>query len=73
MQAVLDHAVPYLHVREAFGQKIGHFQVRQERNFCPLFSLKLRRLRLVVVEALHGEGDLLFMLGLHYVIMSSLG
>lgn len=27
MQAVLDCAVPYLHVREAFGQKIGHFQV----------------------------------------------
>ncbi|TNN84270.1 Isovaleryl-CoA dehydrogenase, mitochondrial [Liparis tanakae] len=29
MQAVLDHAVPYLHVREAFGQKIGHFQLMQ--------------------------------------------
>lgn len=28
MQAVLDHTIPYLHVREAFGQKIGHFQVR---------------------------------------------
>lgn len=27
MQAVLDSAIPYLHVREAFGQKIGHFQV----------------------------------------------
>lgn len=27
MQSVLDFAVPYLHVREAFGQKIGHFQV----------------------------------------------
>lgn len=27
MQGVLDFAVPYLHVREAFGQKIGHFQV----------------------------------------------
>ena len=27
MQAILDHAIPYLHVREAFGQKIGHFQV----------------------------------------------
>lgn len=27
MQAVLDHTIPYLHVREAFGQKIGHFQV----------------------------------------------
>uniref|UniRef100_A0A671R1V5 Isovaleryl-CoA dehydrogenase, mitochondrial n=1 Tax=Sinocyclocheilus anshuiensis TaxID=1608454 RepID=A0A671R1V5_9TELE len=27
MQAVLDHAIPYLHVREAFGQKIGHFQL----------------------------------------------
>ncbi|XP_058018087.1 isovaleryl-CoA dehydrogenase, mitochondrial isoform X3 [Ahaetulla prasina] len=29
MQAVLDHAVPYLHIREAFGQKIGHFQLMQ--------------------------------------------
>uniref|UniRef100_A0A665VT97 Isovaleryl-CoA dehydrogenase, mitochondrial n=1 Tax=Echeneis naucrates TaxID=173247 RepID=A0A665VT97_ECHNA len=29
MQAVLDFAVPYLHVREAFGQKIGHFQLMQ--------------------------------------------
>ncbi|KAF4083936.1 hypothetical protein AMELA_G00123070 [Ameiurus melas] len=29
MQAVLDHAIPYLHVREAFGQKIGHFQLMQ--------------------------------------------
>lgn len=29
MQAVLDHTIPYLHVREAFGQKIGHFQVRR--------------------------------------------
>lgn len=27
MQAVLDHTIPYLHVREAFGQKIGQFQV----------------------------------------------
>ena len=27
MQSVMDFAVPYLHVREAFGQKIGHFQV----------------------------------------------
>lgn len=27
MQSVLDFAVPYLHVREAFGQKIGEFQV----------------------------------------------
>uniref|UniRef100_A0A7N5JUD7 Isovaleryl-CoA dehydrogenase, mitochondrial n=1 Tax=Ailuropoda melanoleuca TaxID=9646 RepID=A0A7N5JUD7_AILME len=26
MQAVLDHTIPYLHTREAFGQKIGHFQ-----------------------------------------------
>uniref|UniRef100_A0A673TRP2 Isovaleryl-CoA dehydrogenase, mitochondrial n=1 Tax=Suricata suricatta TaxID=37032 RepID=A0A673TRP2_SURSU len=26
MQAVLDHTIPYLHMREAFGQKIGHFQ-----------------------------------------------
>ncbi|KAG7275448.1 hypothetical protein CRUP_033181 [Coryphaenoides rupestris] len=29
MQAVLDFAVPYLHIREAFGQKIGHFQLMQ--------------------------------------------
>ncbi|KAK7904351.1 hypothetical protein WMY93_016958 [Mugilogobius chulae] len=29
MQAVLDFAVPYLHTREAFGQKIGHFQLMQ--------------------------------------------
>ncbi|KAF3844899.1 hypothetical protein F7725_008062 [Dissostichus mawsoni] len=29
MQAVLDNAVPYLHTREAFGQKIGHFQLMQ--------------------------------------------
>uniref|UniRef100_A0A673C851 Isovaleryl-CoA dehydrogenase, mitochondrial n=1 Tax=Sphaeramia orbicularis TaxID=375764 RepID=A0A673C851_9TELE len=29
MQAVLDFAIPYLHVREAFGQKIGHFQLMQ--------------------------------------------
>lgn len=27
MQSVLDNAVPYLHIREAFGQKIGEFQV----------------------------------------------
>uniref|UniRef100_A0A4W3JUU5 Isovaleryl-CoA dehydrogenase, mitochondrial n=1 Tax=Callorhinchus milii TaxID=7868 RepID=A0A4W3JUU5_CALMI len=29
MQAVLDNAIPYLHVREAFGQKIGEFQLLQ--------------------------------------------
>lgn len=29
MQAVLDHTIPYLHVREAFGQKIGQFQVSE--------------------------------------------
>ncbi|XP_040825190.1 isovaleryl-CoA dehydrogenase, mitochondrial isoform X4 [Ochotona curzoniae] len=29
MQAVLDNTIPYLHVREAFGQKIGHFQLMQ--------------------------------------------
>ncbi|XP_012682348.1 isovaleryl-CoA dehydrogenase, mitochondrial [Clupea harengus] len=29
MQAVLDHAIPYLHVREAFGQRIGEFQLMQ--------------------------------------------
>uniref|UniRef100_A0A8C9W448 Isovaleryl-CoA dehydrogenase, mitochondrial n=1 Tax=Scleropages formosus TaxID=113540 RepID=A0A8C9W448_SCLFO len=31
MQAVLDFAVPYMHVREAFGQKIGHFQLMQSK------------------------------------------
>ncbi|XP_007938640.1 isovaleryl-CoA dehydrogenase, mitochondrial [Orycteropus afer afer] len=29
MQSVLDHAIPYLHTREAFGQKIGYFQLMQ--------------------------------------------
>ncbi|KAK6481526.1 isovaleryl-CoA dehydrogenase [Huso huso] len=29
MQAVMDHSIPYMHVREAFGQKIGHFQLLQ--------------------------------------------
>ncbi|KAJ8291129.1 hypothetical protein GJAV_G00021710 [Gymnothorax javanicus] len=29
MQAVMDNAIPYMHVREAFGQKIGHFQLLQ--------------------------------------------
>ncbi|XP_064193057.1 isovaleryl-CoA dehydrogenase, mitochondrial [Anguilla rostrata] len=29
MQSVLDHAIPYMHIREAFGQKIGHFQLLQ--------------------------------------------
>lgn len=29
MQAVMDSAVPYLHQREAFGQKIGQFQLMQ--------------------------------------------
>ncbi|XP_018414767.1 PREDICTED: isovaleryl-CoA dehydrogenase, mitochondrial isoform X2 [Nanorana parkeri] len=29
MQAVLDHSIPYLHTREAFGQKIGYFQLMQ--------------------------------------------
>ncbi|MFT7802027.1 isovaleryl-CoA dehydrogenase, mitochondrial isoform X1 [Arapaima gigas] len=29
MQAVMDHAIPYMHTREAFGQKIGHFQLLQ--------------------------------------------
>ncbi|CAB1334869.1 unnamed protein product [Coregonus sp. 'balchen'] len=31
MQAVMDFAVPYLHMREAFGQKIGHFQLMQAK------------------------------------------
>uniref|UniRef100_A0A8D3DS85 Isovaleryl-CoA dehydrogenase, mitochondrial n=1 Tax=Scophthalmus maximus TaxID=52904 RepID=A0A8D3DS85_SCOMX len=29
MQAVVDFAIPYLHVREAFGQRIGEFQLMQ--------------------------------------------
>ncbi|KAM4690608.1 isovaleryl-CoA dehydrogenase, mitochondrial [Rhinophrynus dorsalis] len=29
MQSVLDYAFPYLHTREAFGQKIGYFQLMQ--------------------------------------------
>ncbi|XP_029454399.1 isovaleryl-CoA dehydrogenase, mitochondrial [Rhinatrema bivittatum] len=29
MQSVIDHAFPYLHVREAFGQRIGYFQLMQ--------------------------------------------
>lgn len=35
MQSVLDNAVPYLHVREAFGQKIGEFQVWSLTPFIP--------------------------------------
>ncbi|KAJ7989298.1 hypothetical protein DPEC_G00318030 [Dallia pectoralis] len=31
MQSVMDNAIPYLHVREAFGQKIGHFQLMQAK------------------------------------------
>ncbi|KAL0969637.1 hypothetical protein UPYG_G00230130 [Umbra pygmaea] len=31
MQAVMDNSVPYLHIREAFGQKIGHFQLMQAK------------------------------------------
>lgn len=31
MQSVMDFSVPYLHVREAFGQKIGHFQLMQAK------------------------------------------
>ncbi|XP_072818774.1 isovaleryl-CoA dehydrogenase, mitochondrial isoform X2 [Vicugna pacos] len=34
MQAVLDHTIPYLHMREAFGQKIGHFQA-SPISLCP--------------------------------------
>ncbi|KAJ1104478.1 hypothetical protein NDU88_001889 [Pleurodeles waltl] len=29
MQATVDHAFPYLHTREAFGEKIGQFQLMQ--------------------------------------------
>lgn len=35
MQSVLDNAVPYLHIREAFGQKIGEFQVWSLTAFVP--------------------------------------
>lgn len=35
MQSVLDNAVPYLHIREAFGQKIGEFQVWSLTAFAP--------------------------------------
>lgn len=76
MQAVLDHAIPYLHVREAFGQKIGHFQVRQKRNweFLSSFLFKTEKTEsFVVAGALHGEGHLVFMLGLHGVKISNLG
>ncbi|XP_045143018.1 isovaleryl-CoA dehydrogenase, mitochondrial-like [Echinops telfairi] len=31
MQAVLDHTIPYLHMREDFGQKIVHFQLMQRK------------------------------------------
>nr|XP_033807587.1 isovaleryl-CoA dehydrogenase, mitochondrial [Geotrypetes seraphini] len=31
MQAVIDHAFPYMHDREAFGQKIGFFQLMQSK------------------------------------------
>ncbi|XP_062945216.1 isovaleryl-CoA dehydrogenase, mitochondrial isoform X1 [Cynocephalus volans] len=41
MQAVLDHTIPYLHMREAFGQKIGHFQVNGILLLkCTLIELK---------------------------------
>lgn len=29
MQACVDTAFPYMHIREQFGQKIGHFQLLQ--------------------------------------------
>ena len=28
MQACVDVAFPYMHIREQFGSKIGHFQVK---------------------------------------------
>ncbi|XP_064811579.1 isovaleryl-CoA dehydrogenase, mitochondrial-like [Oncorhynchus masou masou] len=31
MQAVMDFAVPYQHIRESFGQKIEHFQLMQAK------------------------------------------
>ncbi|MEQ2179548.1 hypothetical protein GOODEAATRI_026234 [Goodea atripinnis] len=40
MQAVLDTAVPYLHVREAFGQKIGHFQGKMADMYTRLSSCR---------------------------------
>ena len=35
MQACVDVAFPYMHMREQFGQKIGLFQVNQH-NYCTL-------------------------------------
>lgn len=42
-------------------------------NFGPLFSLKLRRVRALLWRGLCMEVTFLFILGLHDVIMSSLG
>ncbi len=33
MQACVDTAFPYLHQREQFGEKIGHFQVSGFRGY----------------------------------------
>jgi len=32
MQACVDVAFPYMHIREQFGSKIGHFQVKLYLN-----------------------------------------
>lgn len=34
MQACCDLAFQYAHVREAFGTKIGHFQVQRNNQSC---------------------------------------
>ena len=34
MQAAIDVAFPYMHQREQFGEKIGHFQVQAKNSEC---------------------------------------
>ena len=38
MQACVDVAFPYMHVREQFGSKIGHFQVKS-KNYIPYMDI----------------------------------
>ena len=38
MQACVDVAFPYMHVREQFGSKIGHFQVKS-KNYNPYMDI----------------------------------
>ena len=38
MQACVDVAFPYMHVREQFGSKIGHFQVKS-KNYNPYIDI----------------------------------